>query len=759
MLLPLVATLMVLWPSFSSGLSRLQTDPGDTLLNLYFLEHAYKHFTTSNIISPDKYWSPGYFWPVKGTLAWSDHLLGPSVIYAAWRFIFNPFTSYLAWISSTLILNYVSLRYAMVRISPNTMSIWPSLISLVCAFNPALIQQLGHPQLLSVFIFGPILVGCSRLLNSNVKEITYSDYCQIAIWLLINGFFNIYIFVYSCYCVMVCSVIHLFRLIKSGLKPIAFGINLRLKLSILSFLTVLNLIIYIPYLSTLNVFGRRSSAEIIRNLPKFSSWLYSSNYNVLPSPITPGGIGSQFVSGVEQELFPGWMVIMLFSASLVTLIFCKYFNYRRDCIRWLLALTILFFLCLSIDGNSAWIYISKFLPGASSLRASSRVGLIIILFSSGFIVKSSENWNFSFSQLTRGITYSLVLILGFIGIWRIRQPSFDLTTWKKDVDNISQKINDAGCETFWLEHSKGPFWARHIKAMHVQLRTSIPTLNGYSGHFPGSNWPLKDANGKKAFGWQYLSPVLTKHKFRDEQAKQFNCLVSVHDERAIVQLLDSNEIIFPDLIYRGQFLSLLSTKDDYFIFSYIEQGHWKRFKYIKKNNLPVSVDQTPWAMYSAKIIEDHLRIDYVKKGGNTYWVWKVSLKTGEILSQEFIDNSPKPTNLTANIREPIIFYDTKNLQLANDINNRIIYRKVYPKSFGKWKMILRSGKPVYRNRGSFRIVAIKLKDNIINIFDIDNNAPHGYIWNIDAPSGIFLGQTFVKGNHKIIEQLKSMEFN
>ena len=37
MIVPLIATSMVLWPTYSSGLETLQADPGDTLLNAYFL--------------------------------------------------------------------------------------------------------------------------------------------------------------------------------------------------------------------------------------------------------------------------------------------------------------------------------------------------------------------------------------------------------------------------------------------------------------------------------------------------------------------------------------------------------------------------------------------------------------------------------------------------------------------------------------------------------------------------------------------------
>ena len=95
-MIPCIAVAMALWPSLSSGLERLQIDPGDTLLNLYFLEHAYQHFTSERIFNPDHYWSPDFFWPIRDTIAWSDHLLGQSVIYGVFRSLLSPFQSYVA---------------------------------------------------------------------------------------------------------------------------------------------------------------------------------------------------------------------------------------------------------------------------------------------------------------------------------------------------------------------------------------------------------------------------------------------------------------------------------------------------------------------------------------------------------------------------------------------------------------------------------------------------------------------------------------
>jgi len=285
--IPWIAVSMSLWPSLSSGIERLQTDPGDTLLNLYFMEHAYKHFTSAAIVNLDHYWSPDFFWPVRDTLAWSDHLLGQATIYGIFRIGLNPFLSYLAWLVLTLWLNYISIRYACLQISPTTNPIWLSLAALVTSFSPSIIQQLGHPQLLSLFLIGPILWLCHRLISEEPENFEAADWLALFSWLLANGFFNIYIFVYSCYGVLICIFIHIAKRIRSKSMILKAGERLIGSLAVFTACIAINIIIYLPYLETLATFGKRPGDEIINNLPKPMSWLFGSSQWLLPPPLLP----------------------------------------------------------------------------------------------------------------------------------------------------------------------------------------------------------------------------------------------------------------------------------------------------------------------------------------------------------------------------------------------------------------------------------------------------------------------------------------
>ena len=127
-LIPSIAIAMSLWPTLSNGLEKLQPDPGDTILNIYFLEHAYRHFTTINIFDSTHFWSPNYFWPIKDTLTWSDHLIEQSIIYGFFDY-FDP-SELSTWLLLTLWFNYV-LSGLQPKTSPQTEQVWLSLIALV----------------------------------------------------------------------------------------------------------------------------------------------------------------------------------------------------------------------------------------------------------------------------------------------------------------------------------------------------------------------------------------------------------------------------------------------------------------------------------------------------------------------------------------------------------------------------------------------------------------------------------------------------
>ena len=641
--IPCAAITMTLWPTLSSGLAKLQYDPGDSLLNLYFLEHAFQHFTSTEFFHPESFWSPGFFWPVRDVLTWSDHLLAPSVIYGIFRIALNPYASFSGWLVATLWLNYTAIRMCLMRISPLTHPVLVSSTALATTFSPIFIEQLGHPQLLSIYMLGPILWQCHRLIQHEVESFSISDWLFLGACLLCNGFFNIYIFVYSCYGALVCTAIHIGRRVKKHALKIRIGEKLKLGLAFFSSCALINAIIYVPYLRALKTFGARPSEEILNNLPKPASWMFGNSELLIPPPITDKIAESTWLYGAEQKLFPGWAICILLAAAILTSsrIRDKIDNGLRI---WLVVAGLMVIGSINIDHLSAWPLISKLIPGASSLRASSRIGMIIILFAAPAISLAGSYWRLFEDKTYRSASFGALLLGSFIGIGVRDLPAFSLATWKQELDQISAAITRNSCDLFWYEWKDQPPFRAQVLAMHAEQRTSIPTLNGYSGQFPKEGWPFAWSSGDLAYDWVRKSNPGQYHAIKTGINPKRQCIVFLDaDHRGRARVFDPRKprpvitINTPDSIVFSNSLAEVGFKNNELYFrtsAAAKAGPWIM---IYRDGKSVPADRGNYAISSARITGSKLRpvleiTDRDSISGNQY-VWSINAQTGQFLGQ------------------------------------------------------------------------------------------------------------------------------
>ena len=635
--IPLIATCMILWPTYSSRLEILQTDPGDTLFNAYILEHAFQHLTSVDIFTPHLFWSPEFFWPIKDILSWSDHLLGQSIIYGIFRTILNPINAYVCWLSATLILNYVSIRKAIEKISPQTIDIWLSAIALTTAFSPAITVQIGHPQLLSLFIIGPILYECHRLITDKTEDYTLSSWLYLTCLLLINGFFNIYTFVYACYGVLICAGIHITRRILSRTSRLKIGSNIYLTGACLVSLASINAYIYFPYLNTLELFGRRPVEEIIKNLPKPAGWMLGNDWLLLQPLWTDETINPDWISGLEQTIFPGWGLLILLSASVLSLFRKQKILNSRN---WLIAILLMILLTMSFNGATGWLLIMKLLPGSSSLRASSRVAMMIILFSAPFISISAQNWRLSAFTVLNVFSKFTIFLASFATIWAFpeKQYQFNYMQWEKEMHAISNKLIESDCDVFWYEWRQNmpPFRAQ-VLAMHAQSMSKISTANGYSGQFPNGYWPFTNHSGQNAFRWLSQELPLTNHLSKEIKHQAKKCIVNLdYNNIASVRYYQKQKLATYEIIFKrdgikvgsdGQRLYALIRKD-------INDNHddWIR---LSRNGKPIPAQRGKYQIVDVEIKKGSLFITDRNSIEKNQYVWQLDSQTGVFLNQEF----------------------------------------------------------------------------------------------------------------------------
>ena len=637
LVVPIIATSMIMWPTYSSGLETLNPDPGDTLLNAYLLEHAFQHLTSLRIFSPEKFWSPSFFWPIKNTLAWSDHLLGQSIIYGIFRTILNPINAYVCWLSATLILNYISIRRALQKISPNTKVIWLSIATLTTAFSPAITLQIGHPQLLSLFIIGPILYECHRLLTEKSENYTVGDWIYTACLLLMNGFFNIYIFVYGCFGVIICTGIHFFRRVINHSMRLRIGNNLIQKSSILMITSSINLYIYWPYLQTLNTFGERPIETIINNLPKPAGWLLGKNWLLLPPPWNHQTINPDWISGQEQALFPGWGLMVLLSAAVLTL--CR--KERNEGMQnWLIAITLMILLTMSFNGENGWLVVMKLLPGSGSLRASSRVAMMIILFSAPSIALAAKSWKWELKDFWNITCEIFALSASFTSIWMIsgKQYQFSYKNWEKELIAVSNALQKKDCDVFWYEWTEErPRPRPHILAMHAQLRTGIPTANGYSGQFPNSEWPFTNPSGQNAFRWLSGELSQTSHSKHDTLLFKKKCILKLNENKiASIKYYEQKPSSTPIIILTREHIKIGDDGERLYI-SVKSNIHTSCTEWLelKRAGRPIPADRGDYQITDARIKNGLLLITDKNLVARDQYIWKVNPKTGVFLNQTY----------------------------------------------------------------------------------------------------------------------------
>src|SRR5262245_34942640 len=79
---------MTFHPTLLSGLTRMQTDPGDTRFVHYGLEHF--HRWAMRLSPNENFFDPPFFYPARNVNAYSDMLIGAAPLYSLFRVFFIP---------------------------------------------------------------------------------------------------------------------------------------------------------------------------------------------------------------------------------------------------------------------------------------------------------------------------------------------------------------------------------------------------------------------------------------------------------------------------------------------------------------------------------------------------------------------------------------------------------------------------------------------------------------------------------------------
>lgn len=466
-------------------------DLGDARFNGLILEHVYRWVRGVD----GSLWSPGFFYPFPGALAFSDTHFGTVGIYMLLRAAgLSPEVAYTGWFTFAYLANYLSCHYVLRRfgLSHNGSAVGAFLF----AFSMPVAAQVAHAQLGYRFAVPLALLAWKRWMS----EGRASQFAWVGAWVTLQFYCSIYIgyflllllggYVLAAYLVRSDASRRSPHRVLLDLIADRRESDFRRSVVVLFGCAVALVALFIPYIHFSHEYGFvRHPFEIASMLPRPGSYLLA-DLSQLWSPL------GQAISGIpmrsEHQMFFGAGAMLLAAAAV------------RQSSYWVrvsaVALLLTVALTIEIGGYSLYMFIAR-LPLADSIRAVGRV-VLVMAFPLALLAAAG------FDRLVRGIAgrrwvgvfaaafLALVMLVECIAIQSGRVP---LPVWRNHLAAFMAKVPDnlpADAIVFVPRQVGQPSYMTELDGMSIGQLTNRSTLNGYSGNQPpgheGSSSPCDD---------------------------------------------------------------------------------------------------------------------------------------------------------------------------------------------------------------------------------------------------------------------------
>jgi hypothetical protein len=534
-LLGVVGTIQYHSQQFFSGFDTFFGDRGDARGFVYFCEHWYQ-----SILGKASLLSPGIFYPVKGTLAYSDLLVGFAVPYSFFRVLgFNIFTSveftiivvtFLGYCTAFLLL-YRALGFGLIPSCAGAMFF---------AFNSPKFNQLTHLQLQYVFLL-PLIFLFVIIFAKQSETIDHRK----AAWLLSLAAFCLDLqlattFYFAWFLVLWTIPFLLLALAFRRSRRFIFHIlkKFRTALIVSAVVFLLGFIpILLVYLPTLRIAPWYLYGFVSDMIPNWRAFLAMGDGNYIW-----GLFHEQLVPHPRP---PAWGELMVGIGSIPSLAFLALaiasvgfiksgrgetedVPHPREVGLLFLGLAILatvIFLVLGFKfhDHSLWQYVYLYVPGAKAIRAVSRYMIFLTLpMSVAFAYALHRALQFTSKQQDarrKRVLSGVVLLITALGVFeqfgyaKLNGIGFSVSVERSFLKAMAAKVS-SDCTAFYV--APGPHanhWTAeyHYDAMLISSLSGVKTLNASSSQFP-RDWnfyfiknPDYEANVKQWIDSQKIS--------------------------------------------------------------------------------------------------------------------------------------------------------------------------------------------------------------------------------------------------------------
>jgi len=502
-----------------SGFDRFFGDRGDVRGFLYYCEHWYRSLSGKASLL-----SPAVFYPTKGTLAYSDLLLGVGLPYSFFRALgFDMFVSLELVMILIAFLSYCACFWLLYKTLGFGLA--PSIAgAMFFAFNSPKFFQLIHLQLQFVVLL-PVMFA---LLVSFARQVQTLNGKRAALLLsltaicfalqMATGFYFAWFFVlWSTFFLLLALAFTRTRRFVVAVCKKYWRAMLVASVVLIAGLTP-TLMLYLPLARQENFYNYETVFHLI---PDWRSLLSMGAGNYLWGRITLALMPDP-IPGTWGELQVGFGLFS--SATWIALTFATVWLIRArskdhapgevtpsiadpaQLAKLFLAIMILASSLFYVIGfrygdHSPWYFIYRYFPGGGALRGVSRYVIFLALpMSIAFAYVMQRGLKYAArqqSQTLRNVWKAAVLLLGGLivfeqfGIPKIGGSGFWVGLEKTYLHTIAARL-PSDCEAFYI--APGPLARRNMPeyqydAMLLSVITGVPTLNASSSQFP-PGWDL-----------------------------------------------------------------------------------------------------------------------------------------------------------------------------------------------------------------------------------------------------------------------------
>lgn len=474
-----VGIAFLVWPA-THGFTAMPGDLGDARFNNIILEHLYRWCTGAD----KSLWTPEFFYPVRGTLTFSDNHFGTGWFYVLARLTgLSQYQAFDAWLLAGCISNFVCCHMVLRKLGHGALA--SAVGAFIFTFGLPATTQFGHAQLTFRFALPLALLAWHRFIDGgSLRQLGYA-----ALYVCLTFYCVIYL---GYFLVLVLAAWTLAAFGTARALGMAFphrrvlqgyaGYDRWLTAGLLLLSLALMWVLLRPYLHFANVYHfQRGVEEIVSMLPRAgsylladSSWMWSWLGRGLEVPIR-----------WEQQMFVGLLPLLL---SAVALLRAAPSTHRLSVLAAsTLALLVAFTLC--IDGHSIYLWFAQ-APGANAIRAVSRIVLAMLLPLAVLCAGGIDALLYSRIGANRAWQYGAVAVLAVLAVGETLTIRFGSTPFTAHEARLARALSHLPASlpanaVIFVPLESAPNWKWDLDGMAAGQALGRPTLNGYSGNAPG----------------------------------------------------------------------------------------------------------------------------------------------------------------------------------------------------------------------------------------------------------------------------------